>query len=76
MAASSAAYHESPDAILHGYSKVGIRGIAETSAARRCTLSEDYTAYLGSVAEAVHRLHTAGIDGLAPEAAVPLTYAT
>jgi uncharacterized linocin/CFP29 family protein len=50
-------------AIFHGYAEAGIRGIAEASAGRRCTLSEDYTAYLGSVAEAAHKLRTAGIDG-------------
>jgi uncharacterized linocin/CFP29 family protein len=50
-------------AVFHGYAEAGIGGIVEASAKSRCSITEDYTAYLGSVAEAVHKLRSAGIGG-------------
>ena len=50
-------------AVFHGYAEAGIGGIVEASAKTRCTITEDYTAYLGSVAEALHKLRSAGIGG-------------
>jgi uncharacterized linocin/CFP29 family protein len=50
-------------AIFHGYAEAGIRGIIEASTRNTCGLGSDYTAYLGVVAEAVHRLRSSGVDG-------------
>jgi uncharacterized linocin/CFP29 family protein len=50
-------------AVFHGFDAAGIAGIAEASAASRCAITEDYAAYLGSVAEAVQKLRNAGIGG-------------
>lgn len=50
-------------AIFHGFPAAGIQGIAEASAARRCALTTDYTAYPGVVAEAVHKLRSEGVAG-------------
>jgi uncharacterized linocin/CFP29 family protein len=50
-------------AVFHGYAEAGINGIVEASAKGRCSISEDYTKYLGSVAEALHKLRAAGIGG-------------
>ena len=50
-------------AVFHGYAEAGIGGIVDASAKSRCSISEDYTAYLGSVAEALHKLRAAGIGG-------------
>lgn len=50
-------------AVFHGYAQAGIGGIVEASARSRCTVTEDYAAYLGSVAEALHKLRAAGIGG-------------
>ena len=50
-------------AVFYGYGAAGIRGIAEASAESRSTLSDDYGAYPGSVAEATHKLRSAGVDG-------------
>jgi uncharacterized linocin/CFP29 family protein len=61
-AACSAAMAED-HAIFHGWSEAGIGGIIEAGAARRCTVTEDYVAYVGVVAEAVHKLRTAGVGG-------------
>ena len=50
-------------AVFHGYAEAGIGGVIEASARSQCAITEDYTAYLGSVAEAIHKLRTAGIGG-------------
>lgn len=50
-------------AVFHGYPEAGIRGIAEAGATNRCTVTEDYAAYPGIVAEATHKLRSAGVDG-------------
>lgn len=49
--------------VFHGYPEAGIRGIAEASATNRCTVTEDYAAYPGAVAEAIHKLRGAGVEG-------------
>lgn len=50
-------------AVFHGYADAGIRGIVEAAAPSKCTITEDYTAYLGIVAEATQKLRSAGVDG-------------
>jgi uncharacterized linocin/CFP29 family protein len=50
-------------AVFHGYAEAGIGGIVDASAASRCAITEDYTKYLASVAEALHKLRAAGIGG-------------
>jgi len=50
-------------AIFHGYAPAGIEGIAECAMRSTLALSDDYTAYPGVVAEAIHNLHSAGIAG-------------
>jgi uncharacterized linocin/CFP29 family protein len=61
-AASAAALAEDR-AVFRGYAGGAIRGIAEEAAAARLTLSDDYQAYPGVVAEAVNKLHIAGVEG-------------
>ena len=61
-AARSAALAEDR-AVFHGYAEAGIGGIVPASAKSQCTITEDYAAYLGSVAEALHKLRGAGIGG-------------
>jgi uncharacterized linocin/CFP29 family protein len=50
-------------AVFRGFAAGGIHGIAEESAASKLTLSDDYQAYPGVVAEAVNKLHMAGVEG-------------
>lgn len=50
-------------AVFHGYPEAGIHGIAEAGAMNRCTIAEDYASYPGMVAEATHKLRSAGVDG-------------
>jgi uncharacterized linocin/CFP29 family protein len=50
-------------AVFRGFAAAGIRGIADEAAAAKLILSEDYTAYPGVVAEAIGKLHGAGIAG-------------
>ena len=50
-------------AVFHGYAEAGIGGIAEKSAHSKCLLSEDYTVYPGSVADALQKLRSAGVCG-------------
>jgi len=50
-------------AVFHGYSNGGIIGIAEAAKDSTLTLSDDYEAYPASVADAVNKLRTAGVDG-------------
>lgn len=61
--AARAAAHAEDRAVFHGYADAGIRGIVEAGAASSCTITEDYGAYLGVVAEATHKLRSAGVDG-------------
>ena len=50
-------------AVFHGYAQAQIKGIVDASSAGTCGISEDYTAYLAVVAEALHKLRSAGVDG-------------
>jgi uncharacterized linocin/CFP29 family protein len=50
-------------AAFHGLASAAIRGIVEAAAAAALPLTDDYAAYPGVVAEAINRLHTAGVDG-------------
>jgi uncharacterized linocin/CFP29 family protein len=50
-------------AVFRGFAAAGIRGIAEEAAASKLTLSDDYQAYPGVVADAVNKLHLAGVEG-------------
>lgn len=50
-------------AIFHGYAGAGIRGLAEAGAQGTLGITTDYEKYPGVVANAVHKLHTAGVDG-------------
>jgi len=50
-------------AVFRGFSAAGIKGIAEEAAPARLTLSDDYIAYPAVVAEAVNKLHLAGVEG-------------
>jgi uncharacterized linocin/CFP29 family protein len=50
-------------AVFHGYPEAGIGGIVEVSAQSKCLITEDYTAYPGVVAEAIHKLRSAGVGG-------------
>lgn len=50
-------------AVFRGYAAAGIAGIVEEATAARLTLSDDYLAYPGVVAEAVNKLHIAGVAG-------------
>jgi uncharacterized linocin/CFP29 family protein len=61
-AAISAATSEDR-AVFHGYSRAGIRGIAEASAANALTISENYEEYPSVVAEATNKLRSSGVDG-------------
>jgi uncharacterized linocin/CFP29 family protein len=49
-------------AVFHGFAAAGIRGIAEAAGAA-LELTDDYEAYPGVVADAINRLHGAGVDG-------------
>ena len=61
-AARSAALAEDR-AVFHGYAEAGIGGIVDASAKSKCSITEDYTKYLASVAEALRKLRGAGIGG-------------
>jgi uncharacterized linocin/CFP29 family protein len=61
-AARSAAVAEDR-AVFQGYQAAGITGIFEASAAQRLTIPEKFEDYPDVVAEAVHRLRSAGVDG-------------
>ena len=62
IAASSAALAEDR-AVFQGSSPAGITGIVEASRDRALNLSDDYVAYPAVVAEAINRLHMAGVAG-------------
>ena len=50
-------------AVFRGYAEAGIAGIVDASAKSKCSITEDYSKYLASVAEALHKLRSAGIGG-------------
>jgi uncharacterized linocin/CFP29 family protein len=50
-------------AVFRGFAAGGIRGIAEEAAASKLTLTDDYQAYPGVVADAINKLHFAGVQG-------------
>ncbi len=50
-------------AVFHGFEAAGIQGIMRASAGSECIITEDYSAYLGVVAEAVHRLRSQSVSG-------------
>jgi uncharacterized linocin/CFP29 family protein len=61
--AASAAAMAEDRAVFRGFGAAGIRGIAEESAEARLLLSDDFQAYPGVVAEAINKLHLAGVEG-------------
>lgn len=61
-AASAAAIAEDR-AVFNGFAAAGIRGIVEEAAQARLTLTDDYQAYPGVVADAINKLHVAGVHG-------------
>ena len=61
--AAGAAAMAEDRAVFRGYAAGGIAGIAEAAATARLTLSDDFVAYPGVVAEAVNKLHLAGVEG-------------
>jgi uncharacterized linocin/CFP29 family protein len=68
-------------AVFHGYAAGGIEGICEVAAAGALTISEDYEAYPGVVAQALAKLRTAGVIGpyaiaLGPKCYTGLTQTT
>ena len=68
-------------AVFHGYADAHIAGICDASGSSGLTLSEDYERYPGSVANALAKLRTAGVDGpyaivLGPKCYTGLTQTT
>lgn len=61
--AAVAAARAEDNAVFHGFSGAGIRGIAEESGGSKLPLTDDFQAYPGVVAEAISKLHSAGIAG-------------
>jgi uncharacterized linocin/CFP29 family protein len=61
-AACSAALAEDR-AVFHGYAQAGIRGIIDAAGAATLTITEEYEAYPGVVAEAVNKLRSWGVGG-------------
>jgi uncharacterized linocin/CFP29 family protein len=62
-AAAGAAAMAEDRAVFRGVSGAGIRGIEEEATAAKLTLSDDYQAYPGVVADAINKLHLAGVEG-------------
>lgn len=62
LAARTAAVAEDR-AVFRGYAPGEIRGIAEEAAGARLMLTDDFQAYPGVVAEAISKLHGAGVQG-------------
>lgn len=50
-------------AVFNGFAAAGIRGIVEEAASVKLTLTDDYQAYPGVVADAISKLHIAGVHG-------------
>ncbi|HXS52994.1 MAG TPA: family 1 encapsulin nanocompartment shell protein [Usitatibacter sp.] len=61
-AARSAALAED-HAVFHGFPDARIDGIVEAAAQGRCSITQDYQAYLAVVAEALQKLRDRGIGG-------------
>ncbi len=61
--AAGAAAMAEDRAVFGGFAAAGIRGIAEEAAAAKLTLTDDYQAYPGVVADAINKLHLAGVQG-------------
>jgi uncharacterized linocin/CFP29 family protein len=61
-AASAAAVAEDR-AVFHGMAAGAITGIMEAAASAGLSLSDDYIAYAGVVADATNRLRTSGVNG-------------
>ena len=62
-------------AVFNGFAGAAIRGIVEEAAPAKLTLSDDYQAYPGVVADAVNKLHLAGVQGPYGIALGPRCYA-
>jgi uncharacterized linocin/CFP29 family protein len=50
-------------AVFHGFQAAAIRGVMEAAGAVALAISDDYAGYPGVVAEAINRLHGAGVAG-------------
>ena len=50
-------------AVFNGFQAAGIRGIVQETAEAKLTLTDDYQAYPGVVADAINKLHLAGVQG-------------
>ena len=61
--AADAAATAEDRAVFSGFAAAGIRGIAEEAASAKLTLTDDYQAYPGVVAEAISKLHNGGVTG-------------
>jgi uncharacterized linocin/CFP29 family protein len=61
--AAGAAAMAEDRAVFNGFAAVGIRGIVEEAAQAKLALSDDYQAYPGVVADAINKLHVAGVQG-------------
>ena len=49
--------------VFHGFKAAGVMGMTDVSPHRRLEISDDYTKYPGTVAQAVDILRSAGVDG-------------
>ncbi|HEX2200216.1 MAG TPA: family 1 encapsulin nanocompartment shell protein [Burkholderiales bacterium] len=61
--AAGAAASAEDRAVFNGFPAAGIRGIVEEAAEAKLTLTDDYQAYPAVVADAINRLHLAGVHG-------------
>jgi uncharacterized linocin/CFP29 family protein len=61
--AAGAAAMAEDRAVFNGFAAAAIRGIVEEAAQAKLTLSDDFQAYPGVVAEAINKLHMAGVEG-------------
>lgn len=50
-------------AVFHGYAAGAIRGIAQCASEAALSLPEEYAAYPSVIADAINRLHSAGVAG-------------
>lgn len=62
-AAAGAAAIAEDRAVFRGFAAAGIRGITEEAAAAKLMLTDDYQTYPAVVAEAINKLHVAGVQG-------------
>jgi uncharacterized linocin/CFP29 family protein len=75
IAAARASARSEDHAVFHGFADAHIEGLAESGAASRCTIRDDYSAYPAVVAEALNKLRHSGIDGPFAIALGPRCYA-